>query len=75
MRIAVDAFGSDACPGPDVEGAVLAARAWGDEIILVGPQELTQQELAQAQYRRFAHPHCPCPGCYNDAGSFARRQE
>ncbi len=47
MRIAVDAFGSDNCPGPDIEGAVLAARAWGDEIILVGPQERIQQELAQ----------------------------
>ncbi len=47
MRIAVDAFGSDACPGPDVEGAILAARTWGDEIILVGPKELTQQEIAK----------------------------
>ncbi len=47
MRIAVDAWGSDACPGPDVEGAVLAARAWGDEIILVGPEEATRAELAK----------------------------
>ncbi len=47
MRIVVDAFGSDHCPGPDVEGAVMAARAWGDEIILVGPEEATRAELAK----------------------------
>ncbi len=47
MRIAVDAFGSDHCPVPDVEGAVLAAREWGDEIILVGPEGLIQAELAK----------------------------
>lgn len=47
MRIVVDAFGSDNCPGPDVEGAVLAAREWGDEIILVGPQERIREELAR----------------------------
>ncbi len=47
MRIVVDAFGSDDCPGPDVEGAVMAARAWGDEIILVGPEERVRAELAK----------------------------
>lgn len=52
MRIAVDAFGSDNCPGPDVEGAVMAAREWArdgsrDEIILVGPEDRTRTELAK----------------------------
>ena len=47
MRIVVDAWGSDNCPGPDVAGAVMAARVWGDEIILVGPEERTRQELAK----------------------------
>ena len=47
MRIAVDAFGSDNCPGPDIEGAVMAARAWRDEIILVGPQDRIEKELTQ----------------------------
>ncbi|MGC9346947.1 MAG: phosphate acyltransferase, partial [Anaerolineae bacterium] len=47
MRIVVDAFGSDNCPGPDVEGAVLAAREWGDEMILVGPEARIQEELAK----------------------------
>ena len=47
MRIVVDAFGSDNCPVPDVEGAVLAARSWGDEIILVGPEGRIREELAK----------------------------
>ncbi len=48
MRIVVDAFGSDNCPGPDVAGAVLAARVWPeDEIILVGPEEQIRAELGK----------------------------
>jgi glycerol-3-phosphate acyltransferase PlsX len=38
-------MGSDRYPVPDVAGAVLAAREWGDEIILVGQQRLVQAEL------------------------------
>ena len=37
-RIVVDAMGSDNFPVPDVEGAVLAAREYGVEIILVGDE-------------------------------------
>ena len=47
MRIVLDAMGSDDYPTPDVEGAVLAAREWGDEIILVGREEVIQQALAR----------------------------
>jgi glycerol-3-phosphate acyltransferase PlsX len=45
MRIVLDAMGSDHHPAPDVAGAVLAAREWGDEILLVGQEELIQSEL------------------------------
>jgi glycerol-3-phosphate acyltransferase PlsX len=45
MKIAVDAMGSDARPVPDVLGAVQAAREYGVEILLVGPQARVQQEL------------------------------
>jgi glycerol-3-phosphate acyltransferase PlsX len=45
MRIVLDAMGTDHFPGPDVEGAVLAAREWGDEIILIGDQTRVQAEL------------------------------
>jgi phosphate acyltransferase len=45
MRIVVDAMGSDACPVPDVEGAVLAAQEFGDTILLVGDQAKIESEL------------------------------
>ncbi|MCA0453037.1 MAG: phosphate acyltransferase PlsX [Chloroflexi bacterium] len=46
MRIVLDAMGSDTCPVPDVEGAVLAAREYRDEtIIVVGNEPLIKQEL------------------------------
>ena len=38
IKIVVDAMGSDNYPIPDVEGAVLAAREYGVEIILVGDE-------------------------------------
>jgi glycerol-3-phosphate acyltransferase PlsX len=44
-RIVVDAMGSDAFPAPDVEGAVLAAREFGAEIILVGDEGLVRPAL------------------------------
>jgi len=47
MRIVLDAMGSDNYPVPDVAGAVLAVREWGDEIILVGREEIIRQELAR----------------------------
>jgi phosphate acyltransferase len=46
MQIVVDAMGSDAHPVPDVAGAVMAAREWGDEIILVGDEQQIRTELA-----------------------------
>lgn len=47
MRIVVDAMGSDNHPGPDVAGAVMAAREFGDTLILVGDQALIEERLAQ----------------------------
>ncbi len=45
MKIAVDAMGGDHAPRSIVEGAVLAAREYGTEIILTGPREKIQAEL------------------------------
>ena len=45
-KIAVDAMGSDAYPAPDVEGAVLAAREYGTEIVLVGDEAKITPVLA-----------------------------
>jgi phosphate acyltransferase len=47
MRIVVDAMGSDAHPEPDVTGAVMAAREFGDEMILVGDQQRVEAELGR----------------------------
>ena len=47
MRIVLDAMGSDNFPEPDVGGAVLAAREFGDTIILVGDEAIIEPELAK----------------------------
>ena len=46
MRIVVDAMGSDDHPAPDVAGAVMAARKFGDTLILVGDRARVEAELA-----------------------------
>ncbi len=47
QRIAVDAMGSDAAPGPEIEGAILAARERWAEIVLVGPEDRLKHELTR----------------------------
>src|SRR5512137_2956282 len=47
MKIVVDAMGGDHAPAVVVEGAVLAAREFGVEIILVGREEDVRHELAR----------------------------
>lgn len=44
--VAVDAMGGDHAPGPEVAGAVLAARTWQIPVVLVGQQERLAGELA-----------------------------
>jgi glycerol-3-phosphate acyltransferase PlsX len=46
VRIALDAMGGDLAPKAAVEGAVLAARDFGLEIVLVGIREIVETELA-----------------------------
>lgn len=47
-RIVVDAMGSDNFPKPDVEGAVMAAREYGVEILLTGDASKIQPLLDSA---------------------------
>src|SRR5215204_2794374 len=47
-RIVVDAMGSDNYPTPDVEGALMAAREYGVELILVGDASKIQPILDSA---------------------------
>jgi glycerol-3-phosphate acyltransferase PlsX len=47
MRIVLDAMGGDHAPEVVVEGGVMAAREYGIEVVLVGPQEVVETELAK----------------------------
>lgn len=47
MRIVLDAMGSDQHPDPEVEAALQAAELFGDEILLVGKEDLLQERLAK----------------------------
>jgi glycerol-3-phosphate acyltransferase PlsX len=47
MRIVLDAMGSDTCPDPEIQAAVEAARLFGEEVILVGPEDQLQPRLAE----------------------------
>ena len=46
MRIVLDAMGTDNFPTPDVEGAVMAAREYEVEVILVGDEQKVAPALA-----------------------------
>lgn len=52
MRIAVDAMGGDNAPHVVVEGAVMAVREFSYDIVLVGDNELLQQELFKRGLRK-----------------------
>jgi glycerol-3-phosphate acyltransferase PlsX len=47
MRIVLDAMGGDRAPEVAVEGGVMAAREYGIEVVLVGPQQVVEAELAK----------------------------
>lgn len=47
MRVAVDAMGGDYAPANVVAGALLAARSSGVGVLLVGPRETVERELAR----------------------------
>lgn len=46
MTIILDAMGSDLYPDPEIEAAVIAAELLGEEIILVGKEDLLKDKLA-----------------------------
>ena len=51
MRVALDAFGSDSAPFPEIEGAVLAIKEdLCREVILVGDQSIISAELSKYYY-------------------------
>lgn len=49
MRIVLDAMGSDTHPDPEIQAAIEAVELYGDEIILVGNQELLKSRMPTIQ--------------------------
>ena len=47
MRVALDAMGGDHAPVEQVKGALIAAQEFGVEVLLVGPPDLLEAELAK----------------------------
>lgn len=47
MKVALDAMGGDYAPHVEIEGAVLAAKEYGAQIILVGDAEIVDRELSK----------------------------
>jgi len=45
MTIILDAMGSDQYPDPEIQGALTAAELFGEEIVLVGHQDILQPKL------------------------------
>lgn len=48
MTLILDAMGSDTYPEPEIAGAVQAARDFGEEIVLVGQEEVLRPKLEAA---------------------------
>jgi glycerol-3-phosphate acyltransferase PlsX len=49
MTLILDAMGSDTYPEPEIEGAINAARDFGEEIVLVGKEEMLRPKLEAAR--------------------------
>lgn len=50
MRIILDGMGGDNAPGAIVEGAVLASKVIDHEIVIIGQEDLINQELKKYKY-------------------------
>ena len=49
MTLILDAMGSDTYPEPEIEGAINAARDFGEEIYLVGKEDVLRPKLEAAR--------------------------
>jgi glycerol-3-phosphate acyltransferase PlsX len=45
-------MGTDHCPDPEIKAAIEAANKFGDEIILVGPEELLKEEIEKSSNKK-----------------------
>ena len=70
MRIIVDAMGGDNAPESAVWGGALAAKEYGEEVLLVGKPEVVANVLeGEGTFRGQGHYHHAC----NRSGRYARR--
>ena len=58
VRVAVDAMGGDFAPEEIVKGAVLAARKDNVDVILTGPRDILERELAKYKFVPDSSIHC-----------------
>lgn len=78
MRIAVDTFGSDNAPYPEIEGAILAIKEdLCSQVILVGDEKILRQELAKYYYdpSRIVIVHAPERISMDESASMAVRKK
>lgn len=79
MRIVLDGMGSDRFPDPEVEGAVMAAREFGDEIIVTGDETrlrpLLDARLKGATDLKIEIVHAKDVVQMGDKPAFASRQK
>ncbi|MFV1951165.1 MAG: phosphate acyltransferase PlsX [Nitrospinota bacterium] len=77
MKIAVDAMGGDNAPGTIVEGAVLASKEFGVDILLVGDEGVLRDELSKYKDDNFAISikHASEVILMNEAPSIALRKK
>jgi phosphate acyltransferase len=54
MTIILDAMGSDTYPEPEIQGALMAAEQFGEEIILVGNEEILRPRLDALNTRKLS---------------------
>lgn len=52
MTIILDAMGSDAYPNPEIEAAITAVELFGEDIILVGKEDLLQPKLQELNRKK-----------------------
>ncbi|MGD2156701.1 MAG: phosphate acyltransferase PlsX [Anaerolineales bacterium] len=50
MRIVLDAMGSDNNPDPELKAAVVAAKSFNEEIVLVGHEDLLRKRLSSSDF-------------------------
>ena len=69
-RIVLDAMGSDQYPVPDVIGAVMAAREYGVEVILVGDEaKIIEPGIQRIPRVDWLGKSLRSPGCKKDVQS------